>query len=115
MLTTEDRACQWGGCNGIARYRGQVEELHQKIFLKFQCGSCDHLFQVEQRERKVEDIRLVDGEGVRPLQAGEVLEFGDLVELEPPPNFRAGRVVHGRKVWASEAEQRKFWREIVAR
>ena len=56
--------------------------------------------------------RLVDGKKVRPLREREMIEFGDLVELSPPPNFRAEQVVHGRRVLPSEAARKKFWREI---
>ncbi len=57
-----------------------------------------------------EVTRLLDGKEVRALRSRERLEFGDLVELSPPPNFRAGRVVHGREVLPSEAKGLKFWR-----
>ena len=57
------------------------------------------------------EIRQVNEVNVRPLRSGEMIEFGDLVELSPPPGFRAERVVHGRRVLPSEAKRKKFWRE----
>jgi len=49
---------------------------------------------------------------LRPLRAGEKIEFGDYVQLTPFPDFSAGTVVHGRKITPYEGSQHKFWRKL---